>query len=57
MDTQAKLTSQHFPADLQVFSRAPVLISGEREAILIDSGFTFSDGKLIVEAIKTAERC
>lgn len=54
MDTQAKLTWQHFPAGLQGFFRAPVLISGEREAILIDGGFTLSDGKLIVEAIKNS---
>ncbi|QZC93132.1 hypothetical protein K2E96_19205 [Pseudomonas sp. ERGC3:05] len=47
MDTQAKLIWQHLPTDSQVFFRAPVLISGEREAILIDGGFTLSDGKLI----------
>ncbi|WP_228391087.1 MBL fold metallo-hydrolase [Pseudomonas lactis] len=54
MDTQATLTWQHFPTDLQGFFRAPVLISGQREAILIDGGFTLSDGKLIVEAIKSS---
>ncbi|WP_421404939.1 MBL fold metallo-hydrolase [Agrobacterium fabrum] len=32
--------------------RAPVLLSGATEAVLIDGGFTLPDGKAVVEAIK-----
>ncbi|MCH5052382.1 MBL fold metallo-hydrolase [Pectobacterium aquaticum] len=44
----------HFPAGEHGFFRAPVLITGEHEAILIDAGFTFSDGNTIAEAIKVS---
>lgn len=43
---------QHFPAGPNGFFRAPVLLSGAREALLIDGGFTYSDGKFLVEAIQ-----
>ncbi len=46
------LSWQHFPAGEHGFFRAPVLITGAKEAILIDGGFTFSDGQALVEAIK-----
>lgn len=45
------LNWKHFPAGENGFFRAPVLITGAREAILIDGGFTFPDGKALVEAI------
>lgn len=48
------LTWKHFPAGENGFFRAPVLISGAKEAILIDAGFTFSDGKALVDAIKAS---
>lgn len=44
----------HFPAGEHGFFRAPVLITGEHEAILIDAGFTFSDGNTVAEAIKVS---
>lgn len=43
---------QHFPAGRDGFFRAPVLLSGVREALLIDGGFTYPDGKSLVEAIQ-----
>ncbi len=46
------LTWQHFQADDNGFSRAPVLLSGAKEAILIDGGFTLSDGRAVADAIK-----
>lgn len=46
------LSWRHFPAGEHGFFRAPVLISGAKEAILIDGGFTFSDGKALAESIK-----
>jgi glyoxylase-like metal-dependent hydrolase (beta-lactamase superfamily II) len=46
------LTWEHFPAGQNGFFRAPVLVSGATEAVLIDGGFTLPDGKAVVEAIK-----
>lgn len=46
------LAWQHFPAGEHGFFRAPVLLSGQREAILIDGGFTLSDGRALAEAIR-----
>lgn len=43
---------KHFPAGENGFFRAPVLISGASEAVLIDGGFTLSDGKALVEGIR-----
>ena len=54
MATAAPLAWKHFPAGEQGFFRAPVLISGTREAVLIDGGFTLSDGKVLVDAIKAS---
>lgn len=48
------LSWKHFPAGEHGFFRAPVLISGAREAVLIDGGFTLSDGKALVDAIKAS---
>lgn len=46
------LSWKHFPAGENGFFRAPVLISGSTEAVLIDGGFTFPDGRALAEAIK-----
>lgn len=46
------LSWKHFPAGQNGFFRAPVLISGSTEAVLIDGGFTFPDGRALAEAIK-----
>lgn len=46
------LTRKHFPAGPNGFFRAPVLLTGRTEALLIDGGFTYSDGRALVEAIK-----
>jgi len=48
----AGLSWKHFPAGENGFFRAPVLVSGATEAVLIDGGFTFPDGKALAEAIK-----
>lgn len=50
----SKLTWKHFPAGEHGFFRAPVLLSGAHEAILIDGGFTLPDGKAVAEAIKAS---
>lgn len=42
----------HFPAGPNGFFRAPVLITGATEAVLIDGGFTLPDGKALADAIK-----
>jgi glyoxylase-like metal-dependent hydrolase (beta-lactamase superfamily II) len=47
-----QLTWQHFPAGQTGFFRAPVLLTGNSDAVLIDGGFTLSDGKKLAEAIK-----
>jgi len=54
MATTTQLAWKHFPAGEHGFFRAPVLISGAHEAVLIDGGFTLSDGKVLVEAIKAS---
>lgn len=46
------LTWQHFPAGEQGFYRAPVLITGATEAVLIDGGFSYPDGRALADAIK-----
>ena len=48
----APLRWQHFPANEQGFSRAPVLLTGARDAVLIDGGFTLSDGRALADAIR-----
>ncbi|RCS22181.1 MBL fold metallo-hydrolase [Phyllobacterium salinisoli] len=46
------LAWKHFPAGPNGFFRAPVLVSGPAEALLIDGGFTYPDGNALAEAIK-----
>lgn len=50
----AKLTWKHIPAGQTGFFRAPVLLTGPTEALLIDGGFTFPDGRAVVAAIKAS---
>lgn len=50
----APLQWKHFPAGERGFFRAPVLLSGANEAILIDGGFTLPDGRAVAEAIKAS---
>ena len=54
MAASTPLTLRHFPAGEHGFFRAPVLVSGAREAVLIDGGFTLPDGKALAEAIKAS---
>jgi glyoxylase-like metal-dependent hydrolase (beta-lactamase superfamily II) len=54
MAANTGLNFKHFPAGEHGFYRAPVLLSGAHEAVLIDGGFTFPDGKALAEAIKTS---
>ena len=49
---ETKLSCKHFPAGPNGFFRAPVLLSGPTEALLIDGGFSFSDGRAVADAIK-----
>ena len=53
-NTEPALEWKHFPAGEHGFFRAPVLVSGASEAILIDAGFTFSDGATLVDAIRNS---
>lgn len=46
------LSWKHLPAGDKGFFRAPVLITGAAEALLIDGGFTYSDGRAVADAIK-----
>ncbi|MDF0519307.1 MBL fold metallo-hydrolase [Bradyrhizobium yuanmingense] len=48
----AKLAWKHFPAGPNGFFRAPVLLAGATEAVLIDGGFSYPDGRALAEAIK-----
>lgn len=50
----APLQWRHLPAGERGFFRAPVLLSGAKEAILIDGGFSLPDGRAVVEAIKAS---
>lgn len=50
----SRLQWQHFPADDKGFFRAPVLLSGDKEAILIDGGFSLPDGRAVAQAIKAS---
>ncbi len=56
MNTQTKqpLAWKHLPAGEHGFFRAPVLVSGATEAVLIDGGFTLSDGAAVLDAIKAS---
>lgn len=46
------LSWTYFPAGENGFYRAPVLVTGPTEAILIDGGFTLPDGQALAGAIK-----
>ncbi|PDT04020.1 MBL fold metallo-hydrolase [Rhizobium chutanense] len=46
------LSWKHFPAGPNGFFRAPVLVSGPSEALLIDGGFSYPDGRALADAIK-----
>lgn len=46
------LTLNYFPADESGFYRTPVLLTGATEAVLIDGGFTLSDGRKLAAAIQ-----
>ncbi|ANM11726.1 metallo-beta-lactamase family hydrolase protein [Rhizobium sp. N541] len=48
----SKLTWNHFPAGQDGFFRAPVLLSGPNEALLLDGGFSYRDGRALADAIK-----
>jgi len=50
---ETKLTWKHFPAGPNGFFRAPVLLEGPTEAVLIDGGFSYPDGRALADAIKT----
>lgn len=47
------LTWTHFPAGENGFFRAPVLVQGATEAVLIDGGFTLPDGRALADEIKS----
>lgn len=46
------LNWRHFPAGETGFFRAPVLLEGPTETILIDGGFSYPDGRALANAIK-----
>jgi glyoxylase-like metal-dependent hydrolase (beta-lactamase superfamily II) len=50
----SKLSWKHIPAGPNGFFRAPVLLTGPSEALLIDGGFTYADGRAVLDAIKTS---
>src|SRR5689334_12408310 len=50
------LSWQHFPAGETAFFRAPVLLTGRSEALLIDGGFTYPAASKVLEAIKASGR-
>ncbi|MBV8634742.1 MAG: MBL fold metallo-hydrolase [Burkholderiaceae bacterium] len=47
----APLEWKHFASSDKGFFRAPVLLSGSKEALLIDGGFSLIDGRAVAEAI------
>lgn len=48
----SRLSWKHFPAGQNGFFRAPVLVTGPSEAVLIDGGFNYPDGRALAQAIK-----
>ena len=50
------ITLKHFPAGERGFFRAPVLLTGASEAILVDGGFTLEDGRAVAAAIQATGR-
>jgi len=51
-DTHMAITWKHFPAGEHGFFRAPVLLTGSRDALLIDGGFTLADGRAVAQSIR-----
>lgn len=51
-----ELQWKSFPAGENGFFRAPVLVWGKTEAVLIDGGFTLPDGRIVAEAVKATGR-
>lgn len=51
-----KLSWQHVAAGDKGFFRAPVIITGSSEALLIDGGFNYADGRAVADAIKATGR-
>lgn len=52
----ADLMWKHYPADDKGFLRAPVLLLGAQEALLIDGGFNLPHGRAIAEDIRASGR-
>jgi glyoxylase-like metal-dependent hydrolase (beta-lactamase superfamily II) len=52
----SKLSWKHVPAGPNGFFRAPVLLTGPSEALLIDGGFTYSDGRAVVDVIRASSK-
>lgn len=50
------ITLKHFPAGEHGFFRAPVLLTGASNAILVDGGFTLEDGRAVAAAIQATGR-
>ncbi|WP_114860320.1 MBL fold metallo-hydrolase [Azospirillum brasilense] len=48
------LNWQHVPAGPNGFFRAPLLLTGPSEALLIDGGFTYADGRAMVETVRAS---
>src|SRR5690242_2836158 len=48
----SRIGFKHFPAGQNGFFRAPVLLEGPSEALLIDGGFSYPDGRALADAIK-----
>jgi len=47
----SNLSWTHFPAGPNGFFRAPVLLHGATEALLIDGGFTYPDGRALARTV------
>jgi len=56
MAASSQLAWKHFPAGEHGFFRAPVLMAGASDAVLIDGGFTLPDGKALAESIQASGR-
>ncbi len=48
------ITLKHFPAGERGFFRAPVLLTGASNAVLVDGGFTLEDGRAVAAAISAS---
>jgi len=47
------LTTKVYRAGEEGFIRAPVLLTGDRNAVLIDGGQTFADAQVIVNDVRS----